>query len=163
MRQQTVKPMKFKIRNYSPFDNAKVHDMIRNFQASIRTINDYGYSYNPNRLDEILQSCRASNGLGGICLIAETDYKEVIGLLLAIKLPNIWNPQIHLMHELAFWIEPNFRGGRLAYELIDTYTNHCLNLQATKHISSFTIISMEDSELDYSHFGFKKWQEEWIQ
>ena len=99
--------------------------------------------------------------VNGIILVAEKD-DEMIGMLLAIKNTNIWDPNIYVINELAYWVESEHRGSSAGYRLIKEYCNICNEMIENKQIESYTISKMVNSpDLKYDKFGFKKEDERW--
>lgn len=109
-----------------------------------------------------IQSLLAQLLLGrGLVLVAEKN-DEVIGMLLAIQMPSIWDPEIKSMTELAYWVEPEHRGTTAGYRLIEKYKKHCDQLKAQGKIDYYTISKMSNSpDLDYGRFSFEKIEETW--
>lgn len=113
----------------------------------------------PNDYIKILLS-QIIAGLGFI-LIAEKE--KPLGMIVAMKIPNIWNPEIFELHELAYWVEPEARGGTLGYRLLKEYCNEAQKLKDQNLINFFSITKMIDSpNIKYEKFGFNKFQEMWI-
>jgi GNAT superfamily N-acetyltransferase len=99
----------------------------------------------------------------GFCLVSE-DVDGIHGMLLAFYNPNIWNPEKMALHEAAYWVDPDYRGGRSGYRLIKSYVEEGKRLQAEGKIEYFTISKMINSpDLDYGRFGFSKLEEMWEQ
>jgi N-acetylglutamate synthase-like GNAT family acetyltransferase len=97
----------------------------------------------------------------GIILLAEKDDK-VIGMLIAIKNFNVWNQEAFCMNELAYWVEPEHRGGTAGYRLIKSYADICIHMKEQGEIEYFTISKMVTSpDLSYDKFGFTKLEETW--
>ena len=100
-------------------------------------------------------------GAGFILLSVKEE--EVTGMIIAAKHPNIWNPAVMQISEVAFWVDEAHRGGRTAHRLIHAYIQECEELQQTKQIEFFTISKMCNSpDLSYDRFGFEKLEETWI-
>lgn len=99
----------------------------------------------------------------GVIFLAEKDNK-IIGMLIAAKTPNIWDPNLYIMNELAYWVEPEHRGSTAGYRLIKQYTKYCDEMKQHNKIKGYTISKMSNSpDLDYSKFGFNKLEEMWRQ
>lgn len=97
----------------------------------------------------------------GMAWVAE-DSKDVYGMLLVIKNPNIWNPKVMALHELAYWVDPEMRGGSAGYKLLLHYTQYAEKLKQEGAITYYTVSKMVTSpDLDYSRFGFSKLEEMW--
>jgi len=98
---------------------------------------------------------------GGVCFVAE-DSKCVHGMLLAIKNPNIWDPTVLALHELAYWVDPDMRGSSAGYKLLKMYRDYAQEQKTLGLIGYYTISKMVTSpDLDYSRFGFNKLEEMW--
>jgi GNAT superfamily N-acetyltransferase len=97
----------------------------------------------------------------GIVFIAEREL-EPVGMLVAIKNTNIWDPSLVVMNELCYWVDPEHRGGTSGYRLLAAYKEHCEMLKSHKAIEAYTISKMSNSpDLDYGRFGFEKLEEYW--
>lgn len=97
----------------------------------------------------------------GVCFVAE-DSKDVYGMLLAIKNPNVWDPTVMALHELAYWVDPEMRGGSAGYKLLKTYADYAKEQKEKGAITYYTVSKMVTSpDLDYSRFGFSKLEEMW--
>lgn len=129
-------------------------------------------NYRDNAPIEILKAANNEeyiNGLlfeiiagAGFVLLAEKDTVP-IGMLIAAKIPNIWNPQAIQCSEVAYWVEPEFRGGTAAYRLISAYMSKCEELKKQGVIEMFTVSKMSNSpDLKFHKFGFQKLEETWI-
>ena len=97
----------------------------------------------------------------GVCFVAE-DASGIHGMLLAIKNPNIWNPEVMALHELAYWVDVNKRGGRSGYRLLKEYCRYGNDLKQLHMIEYFTVSKMITSpDLDYGRFGFTLLESMW--
>jgi GNAT superfamily N-acetyltransferase len=105
-----------------------------------------------------------ANVLGGLGFIFVAESQgEIIGMLMAIRNPNVWDHSVVCVNELAYWVEPEHRGGRAGYALLKRYQEFCQQLIDMKKISYYTITKMANSpDLDYGRFGFEKLEETWI-
>lgn len=99
----------------------------------------------------------------GFAYVSE-DSSGIHGMILALKNPNLWDEDAYAMHEVAYWVNPEKRGGTAGYKLIKAYVDHCKRLKEQGEISYFTISKMSSSpDLDYGRFGFTKLEEMWEQ
>jgi N-acetylglutamate synthase-like GNAT family acetyltransferase len=97
----------------------------------------------------------------GVIFVAEKN-NQVIGMLAAVKNTSIWDPDLWVMNELCYWVEPEHRGGTAGYRLIKAYTEHCNQLRQQGEIEAYTISKMTNSpDLNYAKFGFEKQEENW--
>lgn len=97
---------------------------------------------------------------GGIALISEKDHVAT-GMLLAVRSPFLWDNTKSIMTEIAYWVEPEYRGSTAGYRLLKEYVEYCDNLKDLNKISNYTISQMEGQELNYSRFGFKPIEHTW--
>ena len=98
----------------------------------------------------------------GFILLAEKE-EEAVGMVIAAQHPNIWNPEISQVSEIAFWINEEHRGGKLAHRLLHAYIQQCEEWKQENRIQFFSISKMVNSpDLSYEKFGFEKLEETWI-
>lgn len=98
----------------------------------------------------------------GIIFIAEKE--KPVGMLIAMIMESFWNPLNKELHELAFWVEPEYRGGTHGFRLLKAYEQYGLELKQQKRIDCFYVTKMVDSpDLKYNKFGFEKLEENWVQ
>ena len=96
----------------------------------------------------------------GIALVAEKN-NEPVGMLLAFKVPFLWDNSKYIMNEIAYWVEEEHRGGTAGYRLIKEYVDECEQLKDEAIIAKYTISQMEGQTLNYSRFGFKPIEHTW--
>ncbi len=98
----------------------------------------------------------------GFILVSEKD-SSLTGMLIAALIPNVWNPKAHQCSEVAYWIEPEHRGGTAAYRLIAEYVKKCEEWKRQGKIHFYTMTKMNNSpDLKYQKFGFEKLEETWF-
>jgi len=108
--------------------------------------------YGNKLLDEIFA------GRGAIFLA--DDY----GILMSMILPCIWSDKIFGLHELAWYVKPENRGGMAGYKLLKEYNEFGELLKTTGRIKYYTMSRLVTSpDVDYSRFGYRKQDEIWIQ
>ena len=99
-------------------------------------------------------------GMGRVFVAEHED--TIVGMLIAIKNPNIWDPDLYLLDELAYWVEPEHRGSRAGYQLIRAYQKYAEELKTSGSIEAYTISKMSTSpDLNYGRLGFEKLEEKW--
>lgn len=97
----------------------------------------------------------------GIIFIAENE--KPIGMLMAVITSNIWDSEIKELNELAYWVEPESRGGSAGYRLLKSYADYGEKLKKEKRIQKYTVSKMFNSpDLKYDKLGFVKLEEKWI-
>jgi RimJ/RimL family protein N-acetyltransferase len=100
----------------------------------------------------------------GMALLACRDDDVVVGMLLAMIDQSIWDTNLCILKELAYWVSPEFRGTSAGYRLLSKYNDHAKSLLDLGRIQAWTISKMVNSpDLDYGKFGFSKAEETWYQ
>lgn len=96
---------------------------------------------------------------GGRVWIAHKDNKA-IGMLIALFNPNIWNPNLYCMAELAWWVEPEHRHTSAGYRLVTEYKNFANDEMKAGRIYFWTLSKMVSSpDLDYTKLGVTRIEE----
>jgi GNAT superfamily N-acetyltransferase len=75
----------------------------------------YGAPYVVERVEAVIRGCMAK----GIVLVADQD-GNAVGLFLGVKAP-IWFSDVEVATEIAMWVEPEKRGSRIVWELLDAF------------------------------------------
>jgi len=75
----------------------------------------------------------------------------------------MWSPKHVLMTEIAYWVEPECRGGTMGYRLLAEYKKRGDELKKNGRITNYLISKMSNSpNLQYQKFGFEKLEEFWV-
>lgn len=137
------------------YDKDKIIEMMKSFRAESPIADLYGED-NPEYWNDLLNKIFA--GQGAVFL------EEDKGLLLCFILPSIWNPKVLGLHELAWYVRPKFRGGFTGFRLLKAYLNYAKYWKEAGRIQYFTVSKMVSSpDIDYTKYGFRKIDENWIQ
>jgi len=145
------------IRDASPFDIPDILDMLRSYRALtplpfLADANDAEY------VTKMLTELMAGKGL---VLIADKD--GIAGMLIAVIAPSMWSPKHLIMTEMAYWVEPECRGGTMGYRLLAEYKQRGDELKKNGRICNYLISKMSNSpNLQYQKFGFEKLEEFWV-
>lgn len=146
------------IRQANKFDVNNVLELIKEF-VDIANLNHHikdniDYTY----VNQLYHHCILG---GGLVLVAEVDNK-IVGMIAGIKSPNIWYIEDMSLREIMFYIQPEYRKGRVAYKLITEYNKLAQELLDQGKISSYTMTKTEHlDKIDYSRFGYSKVEETW--
>ena len=90
--------------------------------------------------------------------------EEGKGLIMAVISPSVWCNKTYVMHELAWYVKPEFRHTTTGYRLLKAYIDYAKELKKQNRIQAFTITKMVSSpDIKYEKFGFSKLEENWIQ
>lgn len=146
-----------KIRTATKFDIPELLDQLRLYRSETPWPR-LNLCDNAEYITQVLTHILA--GMGRI-FIAERD-DEIVGLLVAIKNNNIWDPDLYVLDELAYWVNPEHRGSTAGYKLIRAYQQYAEELRAQGQIEAYTISKMATSpDLNYGRLGFEKLEEKW--
>lgn len=97
----------------------------------------------------------------GQIFVAEKN-SELIGMLIAYIVPNLWSSDILSLNELAYWVDPQHRGSSAGYRLLKEYKTYGDLLKDQGRIDYYTISKMVNSpDLRYDKWGFEKVEEMW--
>lgn len=90
--------------------------------------------------------------------------EEGKGFLWCAVLPSIWNSKVLALHELAWYVVKEYRGGSTGYRLLQAYLEYAKTMKESGRVKYFTVSKLVSSpDIDYTRFGFKKADENWIQ
>jgi len=97
----------------------------------------------------------------GLALIAEENNKP-IGILLAIKNGNIWDPEVKTLNHLLLWVVPEHRNSSAALRLIRSYNEHGKKMIEEKEIKMFSMTKAYHlGKLNLEKLGYTKAEETW--
>ncbi len=143
------------IREANKFDKAEVIALMREFRAASdfsEIVADDNEEYWHRLLDSIFA------GAGKVFLA------EGKGLLMCMVMPTVWDDRLFALHELAWYVRPEWRNGSAGYRLFDAYIQFGKELKAQGRIRYFTMTKLDVSpNLNYGRYGFRKKDENWIQ
>jgi len=143
------------IRLANKYDKPQIIEMIRSFRFESE-IEQYQVLDNEEYWNELLDSIFA--GLG----VAYIDDGK--GVILGLIAPIIWCNKHYGLHELMWYVKPEYRRTTTGYRLVKAYINYGNELKKNGRIILFTLSKLSSSpNLKYDKFGFKKIDENWIQ
>lgn len=146
------------IRQANKFDMDSIVRMLKAYRdkAPTQFLRD---SSNQDHIEKLLTNILV--GAGFILLAIKEE--KAIGMVIAAQHPNIWNPDIAQISEIAFWVDEEHRGGKSAHRLLHAYIQQCEELKQENRIHFFSLSKMHNSpDLSYDKFGFEKLEETWI-
>lgn len=143
------------IREANKFDKDAVIELMKEFRDSadfVEILAEDNIAYWHKLLDSIFA------GAGKVF------YAEGKGLLMSVIMPTVWDDKMFALHELAWYVRPDYRNGTTGYRLLDAYIKYGKELKDAGRIKYFTMTKLDISPaLDYDKFGFRKKDENWIQ
>jgi len=146
-----------RVRDASHFDIPILLDMLRNY----RSMTPLPFLAEANDVEYVTNMLTMLMAGKGIVLVAE--HEDVVGMLIAGISPSAWSPKHFLMTEMAYWVEPDSRGGTAGYRLLVEYRNRGDELKKNGRITNYLISKMVNSpSLQYQKFGFDKLEEFWV-
>jgi N-acetylglutamate synthase-like GNAT family acetyltransferase len=143
------------MRKANKFDKPEIIAMLRAFRNESK-IKQYQKIENEKYIGQLLDSIFAGKGIAFI--------EEGKGIIIGIVVPCVWDNTMYVMHELAWWVKPEYRNGSIGSRLLLAYIRHCKELKEKKRIELFTLSKLTNSpDFDYSRLGFNKTDENWMQ
>ena len=146
------------IRQANKFDMDSIVRMLKAYRdkAPAQFLRD---SNNQEHIEKLITNIIAG---AGFILLAIKD-NDPVGMVIAAQHPNIWNPDVMQVSEIAFWLDEEHRGDKFAHRLLHAYLQQCEEWKQEKRIHFFSLSKMVNSpDLCYEKFGFEKLEETWI-
>ena len=146
------------IRQANKFDMEAIVRMLKAYRdkAPAQFLRD---SSNQEHIEKLINNILA--GAGFILLAIKNE--DPVGMVVAAQHPNIWNPEVMQVSEIAFWVDEEHRGGKSAHRLLHAYIQQCEEWKQENRIQFFSLSKMVNSpDLSYEKFGFEKLEETWI-
>lgn len=145
------------IRDASPFDIPDILGMLRSY----RRLTPLPFLAEADDAEYVTQMLTELMAGKGLVLIADKD--GIAGMLIAVIAPSMWSPKHLVMTEMAYWVEPECRGGTMGYRLLAEYKQRGDELKKNGRICNYLISKMSNSpNLQYQKFGFEKLEEFWV-
>lgn len=146
------------IREANKFDVDSIIEMLKHYREAA-PLDVLRYADDEEYIRRMITEIIA--GMGFI-LVSEKDSVPT-GMLIAALIPNVWNPKTNQCSEVAYWVEPEHRGGTAGFRLISAYVKKCEEWKRQGKIHFYTMTKMNNSpNLKYNKFGFEKLEETWF-
>lgn len=143
------------IRTATKYDKTQIIEMMRLFRAESH-IEQYKDLDNVEYWNQLLDNIFAGQGIIYI--------EDNVGLIMGLIVPTIWCNKTLALHELAWYVKPEYRSTTTGYRLLKAYVEYGKQLKAQDRIKMFTITKMVTSpDIKYGKFGFAKLDENWVQ
>ena len=147
-----------RIREATPVDLPQLLNMLRKYREQT-PLDFLSEADNVAYITQMLCEIMAGRG---VVLVAEND--GLVGMLIAGIHPSRWSPAHLLLTELAWWVEPEHRGGTAGHRLLKRYIEAGQKMKEQGRICNFFISKMSNSpDLDYGRFGFRYLEQFWVQ
>jgi hypothetical protein len=143
------------IRKATKYDKTQIIEMMKLFRGESH-IEQYRDLDNVDYWNKLLDNIFAGQGIIYI--------EDNVGLIIGLIVPTIWCDKTLALHELAWYVKPEFRNTTTGYRLLKAYVDYGKQLKQEGRIKMFTITKMVTSpDIKYGRFGFSKLDENWIQ
>ena len=124
------------IRQATRQDKTQIIDLMKLFRAE-SGIKQYQNLDNEQYWHKLLDTILAGAGVIYI--------EDGVGLIMAIITPTIWCDKTLALHELAWYVKPEFRNTTTGYRLLKAYVDYGKQLKKEGRIKMFTITKMVTS------------------
>jgi len=142
------------IRKANKFDKTEVIDMMRLFKQESE-IPLFQNMDNPEWWGKIFDSLIAGRGVIFI--------EEGKGLIMGMSIPSIWCDKTWVLHELAWYVKPEFRKATVGYRLFKAFLDHGNILKEDGRVQQIVMGKAHNSPtIKYERYGFRKMEETWI-
>jgi len=145
------------IRIANKFDTPYIINMLRHFreESPVEKIKECN---NEQYITTLYTHILAGRGLA---LVAE--YDQPIGMIIGYIDQSIWDPDIRILKELVYWVEPQYRHTTTGYRLLKKYNELANEYKLNNRIHLYTMTKLVNSpDLDFTRFGYTKTEEVWV-
>ncbi len=92
----------------------------------------------------------------GASFIARDHFNRAAGMILSMRVPELWQPNIIRLRELAWYVRPQYRGTTVGARLFRQYKQAAENMMKEGKITGYTMSKLHNSDnFDYEKRGFK--------
>ena len=148
-----------KIRESTKFDLPKVIELIGDFYEGVELdLKNYG------KLDlEYVNKLYHHIVLGGGVSIVAEHGDKLVGIILALKNPNIFYPDKTVLNELLIYVDPIHRKSSACYKMLLKYKEIGEQLIKDEKITTFTVTKTEQlDQIKFENLGYRKTEEVWV-
>ena len=148
-----------KIREATKFDLPKVIDLVSDFYDAVELdLKNYGeldLEYVNKLYHHIVLG-------GGVAIVAEHGDK-LVGIILAVKNPNIFYPDKIVLNEMLIYVDPVHRKSSACYKMLLKYKEIGDKMIKDDAITTFTVTKTEHlDEIKFENLGYRKTEEVWV-
>lgn len=139
------------IRKAARYDIPMLLDLIREYNKEI-PINIYKNEelHDEKYVTNLLYTIIKARGF----ILIDDDFK---GMLIAVVIPNIWCPKSNELHELAWWVKPEYRQSSLGGKLWLEFNKEAQKMLDEKRVSVvYTSLMVNSPSIDYEKRNFIK-------
>jgi hypothetical protein len=141
------------IRNATPFDMPALIELMRGYvsDAPMETLKDQSL-HNEAHVKSLLTSLMVGRGF----ILTEDQGR---GFIAAMIIQNVWCPSVYELHELAWWVKPEHRGGTVGGRLWKEFDMLAQDLLDNGRVQVVCSSVIADSpKINYEKRGYKLMQ-----
>lgn len=143
------------IRDANKFDRKDIVEILKEFKNSA-DFPELANAVNMENVGRVVDHILAGAG--------RIFYAPQKGFLMSIITPSIWDQDVLVLNELAWFVRKEFRNTSIGYRLFKSYIEYGKELKASGKISYFTMTKLDISKnFDYSRYGFRPKDITWVQ
>lgn len=134
------------IRSATISDMPDLIRLLREFQAQAPIVSLSSAEPDLFRLQNVLGNLMTS----GVVLVAQSD-TQVVGMLLAARIQDVWIPEIHQLREVAWYVSPEWRGSSAGHRLLASYKRigeHWISTGVVSDVVLTTMVNSPELKLD---------------
>lgn len=148
-----------KIREATKFDLPKVLDLVSDFYNGVELdLKNYG-ELDLEYVNKLYHHIVIG---GGVAIVAEHGEK-LVGIILAVKNPNIFYPDKIVLNEMLIYVDPVHRKSSACYKMLLKYKELGDKMIKNEEITTFTVTKTEHlDEIKFENLGYRKTEEVWV-
>ena len=130
------------VRPATQADDDAIIDILKQFaeEQPFGKLKIQASAYNDHHVRKILSAIRT----GGLCLLA-CEKEQIVGVFMSAVATDIWLPNMRIMNEIVWWVNPEWRDSSAGLRLLKEYTKIGEQMVEKGDISTFTLTLLENS------------------
>jgi hypothetical protein len=131
-----------KVRLAHRIDHQQIVDCLRHFAdfQPFEKIQKEAPEYNEHHIFKILDMISKA----GIILVAQENNK-IVGVMMGMIAPNLWLPNVKVLNEIVWWVEPEYRHTSAGARLYKEYVKQGEKLIERGDITSMSLALLSNS------------------
>lgn len=144
--------MTVNITQINKVDYEDLCDMMTEFARSSGVADLNKDFYDREYAKNVLLRCEKT----GASFIARDSNNQAVGMILSMRVQELWIPNIIRLRELAWYVREAYRGTTVGARLFATYKKSAETMMEQGKITGFTMTKLHNSDdFDYEKRGFK--------
>lgn len=140
-------------------DYNRVVEMLANFADHAPLDLFHDANYDMQRVLRVLQHIQSTG-----CIIVAVDKLDTPqGMIIGSIVPDVWMPELQFLREIAWWVEPEYRGTSMGYRLLCEYRDFGCDL-VHRGITQGTILTnmAQSPDFDLEKRGWERIESNYI-